>query len=258
MDLKLQDVKIGIDDNRIATLTLQSNDDNSISLNTMRELDRSLLYLREQELISLIIDSDKTTVFSQGLNVKAMMSLDKKDIIEFVNLFFSNLENIFRFPVPVVSSISGHAMGYGAMIAIVSDYRLMVEHARIGLIEAKIAMTVCPLITTILQDIIGIKEANQHILEGGAYKAPAALEVGLLDSVVPSENLKQETLKVAKRFKTVSRTALISCKEATRLRYPFDELRRVGIYETHRILGTDDFKEFLQSVSEARRPNFKS
>ena len=255
--MNLNDIQINIDEQRIATLTLKSNDDNSVSLVTMRDLDAALSYLSQQPLIALIIDSDKNTVFSQGLNIKSMWALDNEETNEFINLFFSNLENIFRFPVPVIACISGHAMGYGAMIAIHSDYRIMIEQARIGLIETKIAMTVNPLAAAVLQDILGIKEANQHILEGGAYKAPAALEVGLLDAIYSVENIKSEALKIAKKFKLVSRSALISCKEAIRLRYDFDKLRTLGITETKKILETDDFKEFMDSMKNNRRPNFK-
>lgn len=62
-------------------------------------------------------------------------------------------------------------MGYGAMIVMTSDYRLKADRARIGLSEVKLGIRVPIFIARILQDIVGIVEADHHFLEGSAYKA---------------------------------------------------------------------------------------
>lgn len=244
-------------DGGIVELSLNLNDQNSFGLAAFTELDRTLKLLASHDKIRvLILHSMKPDVFSQGLNLEEMSSASGELVDEFIHLFYENLKSIYLFPHPVICAMPGHAMGYGAMIAMTSDYRLMADRARIGLPEVKLGIRVPIFIARILQDIVGVVEADHHILEGGAYKAAEAKEIGLIDQIVSPEEMLSAARKVAQRFLKNSRSAMTASKRAIRHRMDHDAIIEMDARETIKTLNTPDAREGISAAVEKRRPVF--
>lgn len=244
-------------DSGIVELALNLNDQNSFGLADFAELDRTLKSLASNDKIRvLILHSIKPDVFSQGLNLEEMSSASGDLVDEFIRLFYENLKSIYLFPHPVICAMPGHAMGYGAMIAMTSDYRLMAERSRIGLPEVKLGIRVPIFISCILQDIVGVVEADHHILEGGAYKAAEAKEIGLIDQIVAPDDLFPAARKMAQRFLKNSRSAMTASKSAIRHRMDHDAIIEMDARETIKTLQTADAREGISAAVEKRRPVF--
>ncbi len=253
----------------IACLSIDTNEDNSFHLEAFEAFDKILdqFYLDYEagKITALIIRSNRPNVFSQGLNLAELSKKDpqthRKELEAFIGYFYSILKKIHFFPAPVICEINAHCMGYGCMIAIVSDFRVMVDKgARIGLPEVKIGIRVPIFIAHVLQGIIGAQEANKHMLLGMPYKSEVALEIGFVDECFEIEKLESEALKLAKKFSSCSKTGTATSKAAMRytLFSQIEKIIKIDYEETLKIIETPDAKEGVSAAVAGRRPRFNS
>ncbi|WCL48785.1 enoyl-CoA hydratase/isomerase family protein [Leptospira sp. GIMC2001] len=253
IDFKIED-GIGI-------VELNINEGNSFDLVSFAELDRIINQIQNKSMYALIIRSSRSGVFSQGLDLQTLKNeSDPKKIEDFLSYFFGILKKIYDLPIPVLSEIGGHALGYGAMIGLASDYRFGLEGSRWGLPEVKLGIRVPSFITFLLMNVIGQRLATQHVLEGNAIKTADAFRMGILDEIYKdTESLKTASLKFAKKFSKNSHSATVSTKQGFRyldrdLSSIIDQDKRL----TFDILNSPDAKEGIDSATSGRRPEFKS
>ncbi|EQA36649.1 enoyl-CoA hydratase/isomerase family protein [Leptospira inadai serovar Lyme str. 10] len=247
------------EDDGIGRITLNSDDKNSFTFEAFRKLDAALKSAINSDLRVLVIGSDREGVFSQGLNLGELKKEEiRKDLVPFLDYFFGILQKIHFFPCPVLAEISGHAIGYGAMIGIASDFRFGLQNSRIGLPEVKMGIRVPTSVAKMFSNIVGIREAERHILLGTAYKGSEAKEVGLLDEVFDdSLTLQDAVQKFAKKLSKNSRSATSSCKEA--VRYLSQDLRETFEYDkgkTIESVQSVDAVEGIDALIAGRRPEF--
>lgn len=250
-------ISVELNNNGVVKLGLNLNETNAFDLAAFHELSQALRDLAQRDDIRvLVLHSEQNEVFSQGLSLKEMAQANEDTIREFIRLFFSNLHDLYLFPHPVICAMRGHAMGYGCMLALVSDYRFITEKARIGLPEVKLGIRVPTLIARILQNLVGTVEADHHILEGGAYKGSEAKDVGLIDELVESDVMLAFAEKHAQKFLKNSRSAVSASKKAMRQQMDLTEIIKADTEETLKTLQTPDAREGISAAVEMRRPKF--
>ncbi|EQA46855.1 enoyl-CoA hydratase/isomerase family protein [Leptospira broomii serovar Hurstbridge str. 5399] len=248
-----------IEEDGVGRITLNTDDKNSFTFEVFQKLDAALKSAMNSNLGVLVIGSDREGVFSQGLNLGELKKEEiRKDLVPFLDYFFGILQKIYFFPCPVLAEISGHAIGYGAMIGIASDFRFGLQNARIGLPEVKIGIRVPASVAKMFSNIVGIRETERHILLGVAYKGSEANEIGLLDEVFDdSAVLKDAVQKFAKKLSKNSRSATSSCKEA--VRYLSKDLREMFEYDKRKTIESIqsvDAVEGIEAMINGRRPEF--
>ncbi len=244
----------------IATITLDTNESNSFTLESFQKLSELVREAESKLSKILILRSARPGVFSQGLNLTELSGERTEEFLNlFLHYFFGILEQIYTFPGVVIAEVGGHAMGYGAMLAMASDFRYGMEGTRIGLPEVKLGIRVPSYVAMMLRDIIGAREADSHIIQGNAYKASEAKELGLYDEVYSDANLlKDSALKLARKLTKNSFGATRSSKEA--LRYLNRDLKKMLEFDkekTFESLFTDDAIEGIAAAVAGRRPQFK-
>ncbi|MEM7183732.1 MAG: enoyl-CoA hydratase/isomerase family protein [Spirochaetota bacterium] len=241
----------------IYTLGLDTNEQNSLTLDNFRELFKALETLEtSQDVRVLIIHSLQPKVFCQGLNLQELANNAEEEVLEFVKYFFGILKKIYLFPQPVVCAMNGHSMGYGCMIALLSDYRFMSPKSRIGLPEVKLGIRVPIFIARALQDLIGVRYANQHILEGNAYKAEQAMQIGMIDAVIAQEEVFSHSISFARKFLKNSRTGMLESKKAMRMTMQIEDILAVDYEKTLESIASADAKEGIAAAIEMRKPSF--
>ena len=114
--------------------------------------------------------------------------------------------------VPVITSINGHAMGGGAGLAIAGDLALMAEGAKIGYPETKHGIVAAIVLGNLVRQV-GRKAAFELVSFGEPIDAQRALQLGMVNRVVPPDALFAETFKMAERLCGVDRTALAETKK---------------------------------------------
>ena len=159
---------------------------------------------------------------------------------------------------PVIAAIQGYAVGGGVDIPSVADIRIAADNARFG--EFFVRNAICPeaaLFFVPRQMPLG--KALLFSLTGDLMDAKEAERVGLVEMVVPLEQLMPTAMGLAKRFahgprlaqaviKKMIRRALITNLDIT-LKSAFDEM--------YRLARSEDFKEIVQAFSEKRKPVYK-
>ncbi|TGN18642.1 enoyl-CoA hydratase/isomerase family protein [Leptospira idonii] len=243
----------------IITISIDTNESNSFDLNSFRELNERLDAAYKENGKVLILRSSRPKVFSQGLNLSQLNGEKDESVLRtFLGYFYEILQKIYFFPAPVIAELGGHAMGYGAMLALVSDFRYGLENARIGLPEVKIGIRVPAFIIQLLADVIGKNEAKEHVLLGDAYKTSEALEIGLLDELYSDpEKLKESVSKFAVKISKNSKEATAATKEAIRsLSTDLKATILLDLEKTFSNLKTKDAIEGVNAAVEGRRPNF--
>jgi enoyl-CoA hydratase len=121
-----------------------------------------------------------------------------------------------HFPKPVIAAINGHALGGGCELALVCDYRLMIDDGRstIGLTETSLGLIPGAGGTQRLPRLVGQARATEMIFEAVRLKAPDALRIGLINAALPAEHFQEAALERARRLAKAAPVALRLAKQA--------------------------------------------
>jgi enoyl-CoA hydratase/carnithine racemase len=130
----------------------------------------------------------------------------------------AHLSNLLRFQMmpwymrkPVIASIQGHALGAGSEIALFCDLTIAADNSVFGEPEVRFS-DVGPAV--VLPFIIGYKKARELLYLGDTIDAETALQLGMINRVVPLADIEAETLKLARKMALISPEALYATKLA--------------------------------------------
>ena len=175
---------------------------------------------------------------------------DQRHAMRFPRIF----DVMASFPKPVIAMVNGFCLGGGCELAMSCDLRIASEKARFGQPEIKLGLIPGGGGTQRMPRLIGLGHAMRLMLTGDMIGADEALQIGLVEQVVPHEDLKARTLELAGRIAQMSPLTLRVAKEAVRAseRMPIEE----GIlYERDLFclcFSTEDKKEGVQAFLQKR------
>lgn len=123
-------------------------------------------------------------MFSAGLDVPVLLTLDRPAFRIFWRDFFGLCAALARSPVPVVAAITGHSPAGGAVLAILCDYRVMARgDFRIGLNEVPVGLAVPECIQAAMRRLVGAYRAERLMVAGALLEADRAHAIGLVDEL---------------------------------------------------------------------------
>ena len=135
-----------------------------------------------------VVLSGAPGMFSAGLDVPALLQLDRDAFRPFWNDFFGLCAALACSPIPVAAAITGHAPAGGAVLAIMCDYRVMARGAfRIGLNEVQVGLSVPECIQAALRRLVGAYRAERLMVAGAMLDAEHAHAMGLIDELVDTD-----------------------------------------------------------------------
>ncbi len=244
-------------ENSIGTIILDQNEKNSFSKADFLTLQSILVEIQKNTPNLLVIKSGTPDIFSAGLNLADLGgSQTEESIKEFLDLFFGNLEKIYTLPCPTIAAVSGHALGYGAMLALVCDIRFGMNNIRFGLPEVKIGIRVPSFVYAILGETIGNQRATEHTIFGDAEKAKDIASVFYSLSETKEEFDKALKSAISKLSKNSSQ-AMVETKKAILLtKKPLLDLIALDKDLTRKSLNSSHAKEGIAAAQGGRRPNF--
>jgi len=176
--------------NGVVELRLARPPVNALNPELVAALDQALREHMEPNSGAIVI-SGQPGMFSAGLDVPALLQLDRDGMRSFWKSLFDLLERIARSPVPVVSALTGHSPAGGTVIALFCDYRVAAQSAgdktfRMGLNEVQVGLVVPPVIQRALARLIGPYAAERHLVAGDMIAMESAHSLGLVDELVPA------------------------------------------------------------------------
>jgi enoyl-CoA hydratase/carnithine racemase len=159
---------------------------------------------------------------------------------------------------PVIAAINGHCLGGGLELALLADIRIAAEHATFGQPEIRLGIFPGMGATQRLPRALPYNLAAEILFTGERFGAGKALEMGLINRVVPAGELMTVARALAKAISAHAPLALRAVKEALLRSYdlPLHEgLRLEGLLR--RIVGeTEDAREGVRAFLEKRTPRF--
>ena len=160
-------------------------------------------------------------------------------------------------PKPVIAMVAGYAIGGGNVLALVCDLTVAAENAIFGQTGPKVGSFDAGYGATLMARIVGHKKAREIWYTCRQYSARQALEMGLVNSVVPLERLEEETVALARDIVTKSPTAIRLLKAA----FNADTDGLAGIQQlagdaTLLFYLTDESKEGRNAFLQKRQPDF--
>ena len=167
-------------------------------------------------------------------------------------------KQIRSLPKPVIAMVAGYAIGGGHVLHIVCDLTIAADNAKFGQVGPKVGSFDGGLGSSYLARIVGQKKAREIWFLCRQYNAQEALEMGLINHVVPYENLEEETLKWCREILEHSPLALRCLK--TSLNADCDG--QIGLLDlagnaTLLYYMTEEAQEGRQAFIDKRKPDFK-
>jgi 3,2-trans-enoyl-CoA isomerase len=142
-----------------------------------------------------LVISGGPTVFSAGLDVPRLLTMQRVELEAAWREFFGVLEALARSPLPSVAAIGGHSPAGGAVIGLFCDYRVMARGPfRIGLNEVQVGLIVPECIQHALRRLVGTYRAERLLVSGAMIEAEQALAIGMVDELVDVDHVTVRAL----------------------------------------------------------------
>lgn len=181
-------------DDDIVELRLDRPPVNALNPDLVSGLDHAIEQATEGGARALVV-SGREGLFSAGLDVPELLTLDERGMREFWEALFGLLERIARSPVPVVTALTGHSPAGGTVIALFADYRVQAEgDFRLGLNEVQVGLVVPPVIHRALVRLIGAYPAERHLVAGEMIPSAEALRLGMVDELAPPREVVERSV----------------------------------------------------------------
>lgn len=165
---------------------------------------------------------------------------------------------IRRLPKPVVAMVAGYAIGGGHILHLVCDLTIAADNARFGQVGPKVGSFDGGYGAGLLAELVGVKKAKEIWFLCRQYDAQQALEMGLVNTVVPLADLERETVQLCREMLELSPFALRLMKAS----FNAAEDGMAGIQQLAHdanllFYSTDEAKEGREAYKAKRRPEFE-
>jgi enoyl-CoA hydratase/carnithine racemase len=184
----------------VGTIRLDRPPMNALDVATQDRLRRLAEEATERDDVRAVVIYGGEKVFAAGADIKEMQAMDHAAMVKRSKGLQDSFTAVARIPKPVVAAVTGYALGGGCELALCADIR-------IGLIPGAGG-------TQRLARLVGPSKAKDMIFTGRQVKAPEALEMGLVDRVVPDEQVYEESRAWAERLAKGPAIALRAAKES--------------------------------------------
>lgn len=233
---------------------------NALNAQTVDEIRQTFDAARDDDSVkAVIITGAGEKAFVAGADIKelaTMTPITGKETSERGQRIFRAIE---RFPKPVIAAINGFALGGGCELALACHIRVASENAKIGLPEVTLGIIPGYGGTQRMARLLGKGRALELILTGNQITAAEAERIGLVNKVVPADQLlstaEDLARTIAKRGPLAVRAAIEAVMSGSDM--PFDEGQLLEATLFGLLASTEDMKEGMGAFIERRTANFQ-
>jgi enoyl-CoA hydratase/carnithine racemase len=240
----------------VAVLTFADPPANYVSVGLLRQLADALEALDADPGCRAVVLQGGGKVFCAGAELANPDGVSGMDSIA---ALYAQALRLFSTQKPIVAAIQGAAVGAGLGLALVADFRVAAPEARFSANFVKLGFHPGFGLTHNLPRIVGEQRASLMMLTGRRLKAEEALAWGLIDEVVPAEDLRAAALALAAEIAENAPLAVAATRKT--LRAGLVEAIRAATTREHAqqaaLRDTEDFAEGVRAVAERRPGVFK-
>ncbi|MGZ5213978.1 MAG: enoyl-CoA hydratase/isomerase family protein [Actinomycetota bacterium] len=250
-------VRLDVDDG-VGMVRLDRPPANALDHQTGLELQDAFRAAAERADVGAVVVWGGPKIFAAGADIKAMVEFDPEQVRPVVAALGDALDLLEAMPKVSIAAINGYALGGGFELALAADLRYLADDGKVGQPEIRLGVIPGAGGTQRLTHLVGPGRARDLVYTGRQVAAEEALDLGLVERVVPSEDLLAAATADARAFARGPRRALAAAKEAIRaaiLTPGPDGLAREG--ELFRALfSTSDQREGMRAFLEKREARF--
>jgi cyclohexa-1,5-dienecarbonyl-CoA hydratase len=241
----------------VARMTLSRPEHNLLNEFMLREMADGISYAGEHDDIKLIVLDSACKVFCGGIDVGEYTS---QRVFQMLDAFHATFSGMLELGKPVVCVVNGPAIGGGAELAAFGDLVIATPKARFAQPEISIGVFP-PLASTILPFLVGPKIALELVLTGEPVTAERALDLGMVNRLVPEAQLEKTVDDLVNRITSHSGPVLTMAKRAIlggmglSLRDGLKHSMNIFLNELYRL---EDSQEGLRALVEKRKPHWKN
>ena len=246
--------------NQLATITINRPKKlNALNSATIEELSTAFETLEDDiNVKTILITGSGEKAFVAGADISEFANFSVEEGSKLARLGQESLFNLVEnLSTPVIAAINGFALGGGLELAMACHFRLASDNAKMGLPEVSLGVIPGYGGTQRLPQLVGKGKAMELIMTAGMISADEAKQWGLVNHVVPLEELIPLAEKLASKIMRNSSVAISAAIRAVNDNFKDG----VNGYETEIAefgdsFGTEDFKEGTTAFLEKRKPNF--
>ncbi|MDB5910804.1 MAG: Enoyl-CoA hydratase/carnithine racemase [Massilia sp.] len=205
---------------------------NAIDAATVTDLHEVCANLERRPRLLILTGSDG--VFAAGADIRELRERRRDDALAGINSAL--FERISALPMPTIAAIDGPALGGGAELAYACDFRIATPRARFGNPETGLGIMAAAGACWRLRELVGEPLAKEILLAGRILSAEQALDFGLVNELVPEDELLPAAHRLADRIGKNAPLALRLTKLALAAppgAHPrFDDLAQAILFET--------------------------
>jgi len=244
----------------IGIITLNRPEEmNTFNVPFARALNDALRDLDQDDEVRVMVIRAAGKHFSTGISLPEFKDKSPKELREFLHLMDEFYHTIPRMKKPVIASVKGYALANGAGLVFACDLAVAAEDAKFGTTAINVGL-ICLGPAVPLTRHISRKKALEMILTGDIISAPDAERLGLINKIVPPEELEAATMELAGKLAPKSPQAV--------------QIGKSGIYGMSEIpyhqaidymdelfatlCATEDAREGIEAFQEKRKPIWKN
>lgn len=231
---------------------------NALNTETLSELSQLLDEIAKDDAVKVVILTGAERSFVAGADITEMLHFSSAQGRTFGMLGQATFNKIEKLTKPVIAAINGFALGGGCELSMSCDIRIASEKAKFG--QPEVGLGIVPGFggTQRLPRLVGRGKAKEIIFTGEVFDAQEALRIGLVEKVVPAEELMEAAKTMAKKIMKNAAYAVTLCKDAINTGLDID-LANAQDYEATLFgvtCATEDKKEGMTAFVEKRKANF--
>lgn len=233
---------------------------NALNLDTLRELGEAMTGLEANpEVRVIIITGAGEKAFVAGADISFMQSLNPLQARGFARSGQKVLSQIENLSKPVIAAINGFALGGGCELAMACDIRVASDKAKFGQPEVNLGIMAGFGGTQRLTRLVNPGVAKEMLFTADMYDAQAAYKMGLVNHVVPAEELLEFCKSMARRIASKGPVAVSLTKEAVNQGLEMDLEKALALEADLFALSftTGDRAEGISAFLGKAKPNFK-
>jgi len=239
-------------DGGIGTIRLDRPPMNALNVQVQEEVRAAAHEAGARSDVSAVVIYGGEKVFAAGADIKEMATMTYADMVARSGALQSSFTAVAQIPKPVVAAVTGYALGGGCELALCADFRVCGDNAKLGQPEIQLGVIPGAGGTQRLPRLVGPARAKDIIFTGRFVGAEEALRIGLVDRVVPADEVYAAAVELARQFVGGPGLALRAAKEAIDAGLEADlvtglELERL---QCAGLFATDDRRAGMESFVE--------